>query len=511
MTDSDTGASPDPARNSDSGSQPSRRRRRRRKLTESPADQQARNTDRPENARGRSPRSRRRRREEPEPELDEINQIERDPDEIDEPEPAVYQVEMPEDGVDPDALKVLRRLSQHGYQAYLVGGGVRDLLLGKSPKDFDVATSARPQDVRRLFGNCRVIGRRFRLAHVMFAGGKIIEVATFRRDPTQELDRLEPELARRWPLVSDFDPVRIAPKTTADDVRPDDDLLIVNDNVFGEPFEDAVRRDFTINGLFYDAESGEVIDYVGGMADLERRRLRMIGDPIVRFREDPIRILRAIKFSARLDVGISEEVHDAIVTHREELDRAARPRIFEEVLRFLRGGEAHRSFYLAWDLGVLAQILPELASYLDDGADEGDATWRRLAAIDRRLADGEELTDAVMMAALLWGPIREALEGARNQMAAYDGLMGDLALRIAMPRRLKDRVRLVTGSQRRLRAGKLGAIEQRDFFAEAATLHAIDCEARGLEIPEWAIDPPYIEPERPAKKRRRRGGRRRRS
>ena len=185
-----------------------------------------------------------------------------------EPEPAVYEVRFPEESMDQDAVKVLLRLSQHGYQAYLVGGGVRDLLLGRTPKDFDVATSARPQDVRRIFRNCRVIGRRFRLAHVLFHGGKIIEVATFRRDHGQRIDRVPADLAKRWPMVSDYEPMRLVPSASAEGIRPDEDLLIVNDNVFGEPFEDAIRRDFTINGLFYDIEHEEVIDYVGGMADV---------------------------------------------------------------------------------------------------------------------------------------------------------------------------------------------------------------------------------------------------
>ncbi len=421
-----------------------------------------------------------------------------------EPEPAVYEVRFPEEAMDQDAVKVLLRLSQHGYQAYLVGGGVRDLLLGRTPKDFDVATSARPQDVRRIFRNCRVIGRRFRLAHVLFHGGKIIEVATFRRDHGQRIDRVPADLAKRWPLVSDYEPMRLVPSASAEGIRPDEDLLIVNDNVFGEPFEDAIRRDFTINGLFYDIEHEEVIDYVGGMADVERHVLRMIGDPIVRFREDPVRILRAIKFSARLDLGIAEDVLDAIQAYRGELARAAKPRILEEIFRLLRGGAAHRSFYLAWDLGVLAEILPELAGYLDDRAPDADLTWLRLAAVDAQIAAGEAISEAVMVSALLLGPLNEALDGARNQAAAFEWFMEEVSERIAMPRRLKDRIRLIIGSQGRLRSGKLGSIQTRDFFAEAAQLYALDCAARNQPVPDWAIDPPYVAPEEEPTRRRRR-------
>ncbi|MEM9196078.1 MAG: polynucleotide adenylyltransferase PcnB, partial [Myxococcota bacterium] len=245
------------------------------------------------------------------------------------PTPDVYRNPF-EASVDSDAKKVLRRLTRHGFIAYLVGGGVRDLLLEREPKDFDVATSARPEQVRRLFRNCRIIGRRFRLAHILFAQGKIIETATFRRDPGNEPSK---------------------PNSIA---RDDDDLLIRHDNVFGEPHEDAIRRDFTMNGLFYDLDQDIVIDYVGGVEDIRRGLVRTIGDPFVRLREDPVRILRAIKFSARLDFGVEPFLYDAMVTHRTDLERSARPRVLEEILRLLRGGAAHRSTYLMWDTGVLA-------------------------------------------------------------------------------------------------------------------------------------------------------------
>ena len=241
-----------------------------------------------------------------------------------------------EDRIDADAAKVVRRLERAGYQAYLVGGCVRDLLLGGTPKDFDVATSARPEDVRALFRNCRIIGRRFRLAHILFGGGKVIEVATFRRNPAIEAP--EEEVA----------------------TEADDDILIRSDNVFGDAHEDAIRRDFTINALFYDLDRRQVLDWCGGMDDIKRRTIHTIGDPIVRFREDPIRILRAIKFAARLDLGIAPDVYDAMVACREDLAQAARPRIFEEILRLLRGGAAHRSMWLLWETGAMAILLPEL-------------------------------------------------------------------------------------------------------------------------------------------------------
>jgi poly(A) polymerase len=396
------------------------------------------------------------------------------------PEPEIYERPIEISRIDPDAVKVLRRLARYGHTAYLVGGGVRDLLLDRQPKDFDVATSARPGQVRDLFRNCRVIGRRFRLAAILFAGGKKIEVATFRRDPGQGFDDEGGD-------------------------EEDRDLLIRQDNVFGEPHEDARRRDFTINGLFYDIARGVVIDYVGGSADLESRVVRTIGDPDVRLREDPVRMLRAIKFSARLDLGIAPELYDAILDCRSEIDRAARPRVLEEVLRLLRGGASHRSFYLTWDTGVLAEILPELASYLDDVGLEADPMWRRLDALDRRIKSGSLPSDAVLMAALLLGPIREWIDDARDPSVAFEDFFDDIALRLAVPRRLKDRVRSIVIAQRRLETGKLGALPRREFFPDAATLFAISCEANGERPPPWAQDPGSAEsgPE-PGRRRRRR-------
>ena len=174
--------------------------------------------------------------------------------------------------IDADCLKVLYRLSRHGFKAYLVGGSVRDLLLGRQPKDFDIGTDATPSQIRKLFRNCFLVGRRFRLAHIRFSGNKLIEVATFRRQPEE-------------------------------DELPDnhDDHSHFVQNVFGSPAEDAFRRDFTINALFYDIADFSVIDYVGGLQDLEQKRIRVIGDPLVRFVEDPVRMLRALEFAARLD------------------------------------------------------------------------------------------------------------------------------------------------------------------------------------------------------------------
>lgn len=235
------------------------------------------------------------------------------------------------DGIDPDADRVVRKLTRAGYKAYLVGGCVRDLLIGRTPKDFDVATSATPNEIKATFRNSRIIGRRFRLAHVFF-GSKIVETSTFRANPRDEDDH---------------------------------DLLIRRDNVFGTETEDARRRDFTINGLFYDVEREEVIDHVGGLADLEARLIRTIGDPDIRFQEDPVRMLRAIKFAARIGFGFEPATWRALLRWRSEISKCAPPRLLEEVHRLLRGGAARRSFELLVETGVLAVLSPYLAGLLE--------------------------------------------------------------------------------------------------------------------------------------------------
>lgn len=416
------------------------------------------------------------------------------------PRPATHEHPIDIDRIDPDAVKVLRRLTRAGYTAYLVGGGVRDLLLDRSPKDFDIATSARPNEVRNLFRNCRIIGRRFRLAHILFGGGKVIETATFRKDPTEALDLAEGEALEE---IAGFEGTDDAAGGSADaeldhpldgtalvprrKKRDDDaDLLIRHDNVFGEPHEDAIRRDFTINGLFYDIEREEVIDYVGGMTDLERRVVRTIGEPDVRFREDPIRMLRALKFSARCDLGLSPEVYDAIIDNRQELEKSAPPRVLEEILRLLRGGAAHRSVWLAWDTGVLHVVLPELAAYLDDQGPGTAALFGRLGAIDARTRDFGVPTDAVLLAALLLEPTEEAMDGEDDLVSAYDDFIATPAERLAIPRRMRDRMRLVMLAQRRLRTGRHASVMRRDFFPEAALLFSVDRVGRGESVPDWA-------------------------
>src|SRR5436190_21089468 len=265
--------------------------------------------------------------------------------------------------IDADALKVLYRLHEHGYTAYLVGGSVRDLLLGRRPKDFDVGTSAHPHQVKKLFRNCWIIGRRCRHAHVKF-GPKTIEVATFRRqvDPS-ELPQDAPavdealDAAPESPISLDApieEQVR-SEGTHLAKVRAHE-RIIHRDNAFGTPEEDAFRRDFTINALFYDIASFSIIDYVGGLKDLENRLIRSIGDPGVRFLEDPVRMLRAVVFAARLDFTIDDPVLEAMDVHRHEIGRAAPARLMEEYFKILRSGSAENSLRMLKETKLLRAV-----------------------------------------------------------------------------------------------------------------------------------------------------------
>ncbi|HTG90666.1 MAG TPA: polynucleotide adenylyltransferase PcnB [Vicinamibacterales bacterium] len=309
--------------------------------------------------------------------------------------------------IDPDALKVLYRLRQFNYIAYLVGGSVRDLLLGRTPKDFDIGTSAHPYQVKRLFRNCWIIGRRFRLAHVKF-GPKVIEVATFRR---------------QIPAGTEEEPVVVppvpAPVATAAD---DPDLLIHHDNTFGTPEEDAFRRDFTLNALFYDIETHAIIDYVGGLNDIRAGIIRCIGVPEERFQEDPVRMLRAVALAARLDFRIDEPILGAIEKYHGELARSAPARLMEEIYKVLRAGSAENAFHMLVDTGLLAAIAPEVPGRINA------AFWQSLAAIDnyRRSfkRNPETLSNAILLGSLLIPlGLLEQHHGRAKELGARFGIL----------------------------------------------------------------------------------------
>jgi poly(A) polymerase len=352
--------------------------------------------------------------------------------------------------IDPDALKVLYRLHEHGYTAYLVGGSVRDLLLGRRPKDFDIGTSAHPHQVKKLFRNCWIIGRRFRLAHVKF-GPKTIEVATFRRqvDPAQ-LPADAPEVDEALEATPDTPIDPDAPieeqvqseGTHLTKVRAHE-RLIHRDNVFGTPEEDAFRRDFTINALFYDIATYSIIDYVGGLNDLENWLIRSIGDPGVRFLEDPVRMLRAVVFAARLDFDIDQPILDAMEAHRHEIGKAAPARLVEEYFKILRSGYAEKTFQLLKETRLLREITPEL-----DAA--GPAFWEAVARLDRYrqrfVSSPDTLTNAILVGTLI-APL--GLMGGRRFSADPLERRVDLGI-LPMPRRDVERLHQILSMQTRL-------------------------------------------------------------
>src|SRR5262245_61655244 len=294
--------------------------------------------------------------------------------------------------IDPDALKVLYRLHHSHYVAYLVGGSVRDLLLGRTPKDFDIGTSAHPYQVKKLFRNCWIIGRRFRLAHVRF-GNKTIEVATFRRQVSADEVDL-PDLPSE-------------PAATASDAPSDagladvdaQDRLVHRDNSFGTPEEDAFRRDFTINALFYDIGTFSIIDYTGGLADLRDGLIRCIGDPRERFQEDPVRMLRAVAMAARLDFRIDPPIDAAIADTRGEIARSSPARLIEEFYKLLRSGSSERAFQMLAERGLLEPLANQLQ------ANATPRLWASLNALDayRRRFESipDTLTNAILMGSLI--------------------------------------------------------------------------------------------------------------
>ena len=422
--------------------------------------------------------------------------------------------------LDPDALKVIARLRQHGHQAYLVGGCVRDLLLGQKPKDFDVATSAHPGEVRAIFRNSRLIGRRFRLAHIYFKGGKVIEVSTFRANPI-ELEETSP--------TADPAPEN-AELSAQSDAEPDSeaaaDLLITEDNVFGTAEQDARRRDFTINGLFYDVASGQVIDYVRGRRDLQEHLIRTIGDPEIRIREDPVRILRAVRFACRLRFEIEPRTYAAMEGAVEDLPRCAPPRLLEETFRLLRGGIAKPSLKLLKALGALKLLLPPLDDYLEQKGKDGEILFDAFAdALDRRVLSSERLDDAVLLAALLLpisrtaSPEPENPSGSSGAAEAVEDLLKRFVQTARLPRRIAERTRSILLAQavlsgERRRRGSLSRFRRHPVFNEALALFEISVEATGqhreaLQAWKSGVVPSFQAAAKGHPKRRRRRRRRR--
>ena len=363
--------------------------------------------------------------------------------------------------IDPDALKVLYRLSGMGYIAYLVGGGVRDLLIGRKPKDFDVGTSAKPNEVKRAFRNCFLIGRRFRLAHVRF-GDKVIETATFRSN-SQTVGEII-EHAAEGPM---------------------------EDNTYGTPETDAYRRDFTVNGLFYDIKDFSVIDWVGGMKDIEKKVIRSIGDPEIRFQEDPVRMMRAIKFSSRLGFRIERKTAAAMRKYHARILTAAVPRICEEVFRLFSYGHSAEAFLQMYECGMLGDLLPELAAFIKSDGGRKSITFKHLAGLDEydRMMEkkGFEVSNGLRAAVLMTGLFRrERKDGAGRKVMQY------MLSSLKIPKATYFLAVLLLESCRRLSSpptkGKQRFVHNRDFL-DALDYNRIIRRAEGESekvLNEWA-------------------------
>jgi len=372
-------------------------------------------------------------------------------------------------GISPNALRVLYRLREGGFQGFLVGGCVRDLLLGIEPKDFDVATDALPEQVRKLFRNCRLIGRRFRLAHVFF-GRDIIEVATFRAatapapgeepladpdvedDDESQLDAQDAEVeeAVDREVFGDADTDRLFDKSGR----------IIYDNVYGTVDEDVWRRDFTANALYYNIADFSLWDYVGGFEDIAARRLKLIGDPDTRYREDPVRMLRAARFEAKLAFELDPATAEPLTRLRGRLADVPPARLFDETLKLFLNGGGVRSLEVLRQRGLLAALLPSVDAYLESnrGAAAEKLLVRGLANTDLRVRAGKAVTPSFLFALLLYGPIARLIEAAPPErwhdvatiLDACDRAVRDAQAHVLIPRRFSLGVREMFALQPRL-------------------------------------------------------------
>ena len=368
--------------------------------------------------------------------------------------------------IDREALKVLYRLRDAGHTAYLVGGGVRDIYLGKAPKDFDISTSAHPGELRKLFKNSRIIGRRFRLVQVFFRGGKIIEVSTFRCSSEYDLDGEEQVLA--------------------------------SNNTFGSPAEDAFRRDLTINAIFYEVENFSIIDYVGGVEDLKNRIIRIVGDPERRITRDPARMMRAIRHAARSNFTIEEETWQAIRRNRDKLSQCPDSRIRDEFFKDLRGGAAGPWSRLAMECGLFFVLLPFYQSCLSDsdtGAGRRELLFNLLSVVDRLHGEEQQLPEEMLFAVLLlpWAqaemglgeaPVKgqEAFVLSRRLRAALDENLAGLNIKRATREAVTSLLVNLPVFEGCAGGGDFPKwLQRKSYFKAVAQLHAMVQEARGGE------------------------------
>jgi len=432
--------------------------------------------------------------------------------------------------ISPDALRVLYRLKDAGFQAFLVGGCVRDLLLGITPKDFDVATSARPEQVKRLFRNCRLVGRRFRLAHVFF-GRETIEVATFRassapppgEDPPPDADADgDEEIGDVDAVASDefdehgdingnrADPNESRPRDAdrGRDWQPAGDTdrvvgaegRILRDNVYGTIDDDVWRRDFTANALYYNIADFSVWDYVGGAEDIAARQLKLIGDPETRYREDPVRMLRAARFEAKLGFSIESATAEPMLQHAELLAGVPSARLFDETLKLFLGGHGLRSLDVLRARGLLGALLPNVAEFLDRYPGTAIETLLRkgLENTDRRVREDRSVTPTFLFAIMLYGPIALAIETQPRErwtdidtiLDAVDTAVRQLLSRVSVPRRFTLGVRDMYAMQPRLESPRgrraLRLLEHPKFRAAFDLLQLrAECGMANPQIVEW--------------------------
>ena len=349
----------------------------------------------------------------------------------------------------PNALRVLYRLRDNGFTAYLVGGCVRDLLLGREPKDFDLVTDATPGQIKRLFRNCRLVGRRFRLAHLHFAD-EILEVATFRSAAPEE-----PEAG--LPAVTEGGEGRqVAPRH----LKSEEGMLL-RDNVFGNPQQDALRRDFTVNALFYNIADFSVIDYTGGMADLRSGIIRTIGEPQVRITEDPVRMLRAVRFTATLGFSVDPATWTAVLQQSAAITQASPPRLYEEVLKLFLLGEAEQSYQLLRRTGLLAALFPLFSAWLDRESEGFPHTrvGQALEWVDSRVQEREKVSPHLCFGLMFGQYLEEKAEtyrlaGAHHQQGvelAVAELLQEVSATVQIPAKVGSMIRHIISYQHRFK------------------------------------------------------------
>ena len=346
------------------------------------------------------------------------------------------------ENMDQDALKVINRLNRYGYRSYLVGGCVRDMILGKRPKDYDVVTTATPTQIRKVFSNSRAIGRRFKIVHVIFRG-KIIEVSTFRSLPAHRL------LKR----------------------KKDSDVMLRRDNEYGTPREDAARRDFTINALYFDPRNESIIDYTGGFEDIQNGIISIIGDPDISFREDPVRMLRAAKFSAMLGFHLNPECIKAIKRNKSEIEKASPSRMLEEYAKIFRTGRSSEIFSSFWDTGLFQVLFPEAVNAMDASVPRSSnfidtPIGKRLTVADKMLSEREDLTTTIFIALFFLDLVKDVFLGhpVKNVINYVRSQIEPLASRINVSAKDKDRLMQIFISQSRFYSKNLQGKNKPEHF-----------------------------------------------